>query len=130
MGIKGIFGSAEHRKKRMDEGEQAERDGVGGRLQESRTPRRQAGPDGGFQRSGNAGRPNRSREIPGAALAFHHSNIDIGDASLRIRMDHRGVLGDGFEKVRFVQTSHALAQQVLIQQVAFVEQEIAANGGF
>ena len=45
-------------------------------------------------------------------------------------MEDGGAFADGFEKVRFVQARHALAQQVLIQQVAFIEEEIAANGGF
>ena len=36
----------------------------------------------------------------------------------------------GWKIVRLVQARHALAQQVLVQQVAFVQQEIAAHGGF
>ncbi len=88
----GNFRQAESRKKGMDEREHGERDGVRGRLQQTRSPRRQARPDGGFERSGDAGRPNRSRQIPGAALPLHQADVDIGDAGLRIRMEDGGVV--------------------------------------
>jgi hypothetical protein len=45
-------------------------------------------------------------------------------------MDHRGVLVDGREKVGLVQARHAFAKQVLVQQVALIQQEIAADGSF
>ena len=112
----------------VQDGDQRAGEGEDPDGQQAGGPHRHTGADGGLQRPGEAHGADRSRDVPGTPLAPGDPHGDVGKAGLLVGLDDHAALVDVLEKAGAIEAGDTAAQSQLVEEVAFVEEEVAAQG--